>query len=94
MIGTFGVVSKHPQRGCFEVVELPLPGRPHECPNADEHDTQGYGDQNKQNRHDPALNVSLRQAITMTVTELTGIMMAAISGLMIPVTARAAPMTL
>ncbi len=89
-----GVVSKHSQRGCLEIVELPLSGGPHERPDTDQNHAEGHRHENKQDRHELALNVSLCQASRMTVTELTGIMMAAISGLMMPVTARAAPMML
>ncbi len=85
------LISKDPQGRSVEVVELPGASGPDKASDADQHDPQRHRHQNEQDRHGSVRKVWLRHASKMTVTELTGIMIAAISGLMVPVTAKAAP---
>ena len=88
------LVPKHPDGRSLEVIELALAGRPDESDQADQNDAQRHRDQDEEDRHGTARKVSLRQARRITVTELTGIMIAAISGLMAPLMANPAPIRL
>jgi len=80
----------------IEVIELPPPRAHDERDDRGEHDECGQWDDDEDHAHRaPALgNVVLSQEASTTVSELAGISTAAISGVITPVTASVAPITL
>jgi len=79
----------------LQVVELSPPRAPDERRHRRQHDDEGDGQHDEDDAHaPPASNVRPRQLASTTVSELTGMRMAASSGLMRPAAARAAPSAL
>ena len=93
----FNIVKQHPPRWRFQVVKLPTANLDDESDHGDDGQHQGNGQGNVKNAHDLApvclLFPAVREIAT-TVSELIGIRTAAISGLIQPTAARAAPKTL
>lgn len=85
------VVSQHSDRGGLEIVELTPSRGPSKRQNRHEDHRQGRWHQNVEDGHRGASKVFERTLSRITVSELTGIITAAINGSIVPVTANAAP---
>ena len=88
------IVAEDPKGRRFEVIELTSPGCPHEGHPGNQDDAKRHGNQNQQDAHWAGSKVRRLTLRAMTVRELTGIMIAAIRGLIVPVIASAAPIRL
>jgi len=90
------IIMEHPHRRRIEVIELPAPSARHERDDRGKHDERRQRHDNEDNAHDARSlgNVSLSHDASTTVSELAGISTAAISGVITPVTASVAPITL
>ena len=90
------VVVQHPNGRSVQVIELTPPSAPHERDDRHEHDErrQRYNNEDDAHAAPPFGKVVLHHDARTTVSELTGIRIAAMSGLMTPVTASVAPITL
>ena len=89
-------IVEHPHGRCIEVIELTAASAHHERDDCGEHDEGGQRDDDEDHAHRaPSLgNVVLSHDASTTVSELAGISTAAISGVITPVTASVAPITL
>ena len=90
------IIMKHPDRRSIEVIELALSSARDERDDRGEHDERGQRDDNEDHAHDAGSvgNVRLSHDASSTVSELAGMSTAAISGVITPVTASVAPITL
>lgn len=90
------VIVQHPHRRSVEVIELPAPSARDERDDRGEDDERRQRHDNEDHAHDTRSfgNVSLSHDASTTVSELAGMSTAAISGVITPVTASVAPITL
>ena len=84
---------QHSNRRRIQIVKLPAPRTDDEGDNRHEHHQRGERHDNEDHAHDARSfgNVVLDHDANTTVNELAGIRIAATSGLIVPVTASAAP---
>ena len=90
------IIMEHPHRRRIEVIELSSPSARDERDDRGEHDERCQGDDDENHAHDACSigNVRLNHDTSTTVSELAGMSTAAISGVITPVTASAAPIAL
>jgi len=90
------IIMEHPHRRRIEVIELSSPSARDERDDRGEHDERCQGDDDENHAHEARSigNVRLSHDTSTTVSELAGMSTAAISGVITPVTASAAPITL
>ena len=90
------IIIEHPHRRRIEVIELPSPSARNERDDRGEHDERRQRDNDEDHAHDARSfgNVRLSHDASTTVSELAGMSTAAISGVITPVTASVAPITL
>lgn len=88
------IIVQHSHRRCVEVVELTLSDRPREGQQPGGGQTDGDGEGNIDHRHGGSPNVRPLSERLTTVTELIGIKIAAMSGVISPAAASATAVAL
>ena len=90
------LIMKHAHGWCIEIIELATSSAVYERDDRNEHDERGERHDDEDDAHESRSlgNDVLDQDANTTVNELNGIRIAAMSGVMVPVTASVAPMTL
>lgn len=88
------VLDDHPDRRRLQVIELAAACGPHKGGHGRPHDEQGKGQDQVDDAHGSRRKVWPYQAPATTVRELSGIMIAATTGVMVPVMASQTPTAL